>query len=364
MKTRPNRVATRKSHAANRRWPMVAMLGAVLAARVPEVAVADDVRLAPAERWSTVFAGDDVRIRMTIRADRPPEGTLRWSHTANQRTLNRGEVEVRRGGDGLAEADFVLRSPPLREGVIFATTVSTQFVPRGGDQAVASSERTLWLFPRDPMAGQTEWARDLDIQLFDPEGTTATVFDTLNMPYQRIHNVAAIDNPERQGVLIVGEGTSLRRYASLAETALRIASSGRAVVLLSPVAGSLPIPGIDANDRRKGPLPGELRFARQHVIAEFDKRLDHLAWAGTDNTVPSRGLLIKSRRGRVEATVSEDPQAWPWAEIRFPNNNGVLVICGFQIIEHWDNGPTPRYLLIRLLESLSAPDPSAPTTTP
>jgi len=57
----------------------------------------------------------------------------------------------------------------------------------------------------------------------------------------------------------------------------------------------------------------------------------------------------------VEATVSDESRAWPWLEVRFPESNGVLVMCGFRIIEHWNSGPTPRFLLIRLLESLSPP---------
>ncbi|MDA1055366.1 MAG: hypothetical protein O3C40_33620 [Planctomycetota bacterium] len=53
--------------------------------------------------------------------------------------------------------------------------------------------------------------------------------------------------------------------------------------------------------------------------------------------------------------MSDEARAWPWLEVRFPESRGVLVMCGFRVIEHWNGGPTPRFLLVRLLESLSPP---------
>lgn len=128
------------------------------------------------------------------------------------------------------------------------------------------------------------------------------------------------------------------------------------MILLAPADGALSIPGTDGHGLPEGIVPGELRFAREHIIAELDKRFDAAGWQGTDNTIPSSRIVIESRRGRVEAAVSEKPSAWPWMEVRFPNNGGVLLVCGFRVIQHWDNGPTPRFLLIRILESLCKPE--------
>jgi hypothetical protein len=327
---------------------LLAITGAALLAAEHSI-VSADTRITPIENWSTAFAGDDTRIGMRIIADRAPEGTLHWSHSANQRTLARGEVEVKRTGDVSSTAEFTLRPPELREGVISETTVTTEFVPRGSNEAAASLERTLWLFPRNPLAGKSEWATQLDIELFDPDGNTADQFDDLELPYRSIRNAASVNDPKQQGVLIIGEGASLVRNRTLAENVLNAAAGGRRVVLLAPADGSLPLPGADGKAQV---APGGLRFARHQIIAELDKRLDTQAWPGTDNVVPSRGLLLESRRGRIELAVTDEARAWPWLEVRFPESKGVLVMCGFTVMEHWNNGPTPRFLLMRLLESL------------
>ncbi len=327
-------------------------LAACLIICVASVADADDVRITPIENWSTAFAGDEVKVGNRVTSDKATDGTLRWSHSANQRTIARGEVELQPSGDASATAEFLLRPVELQDGVVFATTIRTEFVPRGKNTPVASLERTLWLFPRDPLNGKAEWAKALDIELFDPAGMTAKRFDDMKLPYRSVRNVAVLNDPNQHGVLIIGEGVSLLRNRSLAETILQAAAAGRRVILLAPTDGSLPVPGTEGDGLPVGVVPGELRFAREHIIAEFDKRFDAFAWQGTDNTIPSSRFLIESRRGRVEAVVSEQSSAWPWLEVRFPNNRGVLLVCGFQVIQYSDHGPTPGFFLTRILESL------------
>lgn len=306
------------------------------------------IHIRPIEDCSTAFAGEELRIGFRIIDDRTPEGSLQWSHSAEQRTLARGNVGVRRSGEISGVAECLLRPPELREGVIFRTTLNVEFIPQGSTTAAASLQHTLWLFPRNPLAGKSEWAQQLDVELFDPAGDTADVLDDLEFPYRRVRSAAPT---ESTGILLIGEGASLVKARSLASGALDAAAGGRRVVLLSPADGKLPIPGIDGDDVPAGSV-GELRFARRRIITQLDKRLDARAWFGADNRVPSRGLLIATRRGRIEAAVSEEPQAWPWLEIHFPETQGVLVVCGFTVIENWEHGPTPRFLLTRLLESL------------
>jgi hypothetical protein len=104
-------------------------LAACLIICVASWAVADDVRITPIENWSTAFAGDEVKVGHRVRSDKATDGTLRWSHFANQRTIARGEVELQPSGDASATAEFLLRPVELHDGVIFATTIRTEFVP-------------------------------------------------------------------------------------------------------------------------------------------------------------------------------------------------------------------------------------------
>lgn len=329
------------------RIPVIVVLSATLLSALAGSAEAD-TRVVLLEDWSTAFGGEEIPMRVRVISDRVPQGSIQWSHAADQRTLARGAVELRATGEVSAVAEFVLNPAELREGVIFETTVTAEFLPRGSSKPTASLKQTLWLFPRNPLEGKSEWAKQLDIELLDSDGRTMDVFDDWQLPYRRIRS--ATDDAQT-GVLIVGEGASLVRSRSLATGLLQAAANGRRVVLLAPAEGALTMPGTEGDGLPAGSI-GELRLARQKIITELDKRLDSKAWPGTDNAVPFRGLQLESRRGRIEATVGDEPHAWPWLEVRFPETRGVLVICGFTVIEHWEHGPTPRYLLTRLLESL------------
>jgi hypothetical protein len=48
--------------------------------------------------------------------------------------------------------------------------------------------------------------------------------------------------------------------------------------------------------------------------------------------------------------VSEDGD-WPWVTVDYPETKGRFVFCGFNIVENWNRGPAPRYLLNRILTS-------------
>jgi hypothetical protein len=318
---------------------------------------ADEAQLVPVEDVSTAFAGDMVTVEFRVKSEQPVDGTLQWSHSAQQRTLNRGEADVRQSDDGPA-ASFDLQLTELRDGVIFRTQLTTEFVPRGETSATAQLQRSLWLFPRNPVAGRSAWAEKLELELFDPEGQTLDALKSIELPFQQSRSLSSAlpdessDIADRHRVLLIGEGASLAK-GTLIDTAVEAAQAGRRVIVLAPEEGTFFMPGFDDDSGQK---TGELRLVRQSVITEFDKRLDAKAWPGASNAVPSRGLRIGAVRGRMHATVSDNRFSWPWLELRYPDSGGVLIFCGFRIVEHWDSGPTPRYLLVRILESLSGSD--------
>lgn len=291
---------------------------------------------------STVFAGQETRGQFRIGDDSRATGSLEWSHSAEQRTLTRGRVAVRNG-----VAEIVLNPPELRDGVVMRTMLSAEFILAGDTSPAASLNQPVWLFPLNPLAGQAEWARQLEVDLFDPEGNTADALSSIEFPYNKVRTVGGANG---ESVLLIGEGVSLTRNRGLAASALQAAAAGRRVVMLAPAAGSLPLPGF--GDDFPGESVGELRFGRTGIITELDKRLDTTGWA-------TGGLLIETRRGRIEATISDESQAWPWLEIRFPKTQGVFVMCGFNVVDLWDRGPTPRYLLMRIFESLEQKKPDA-----
>jgi hypothetical protein len=84
------------------------------------------------------------------------------------------------------------------------------------------------------------------------------------------------------------------------------------------------------------------------VIREFDKRLDSQFLPGTNNFAGSK-VTLRTRLSRIGMEVSEDGD-WPWVTIEYPETNGRFMFCGFRLIKHWENGPTPRYLLNQILQ--------------
>jgi hypothetical protein len=208
----------------------------------------------------------------------------------------------------------------------------------------------LWIFPEDPFVNRSHWLKGLRICLFDPPGDTRQILDKMDVPFSRTANVDSLDTLNC-GLLIIGEGTSLKEYRGLPEMMVKAAASGIPVLCLAPSDGDIVLPGSFAAGTQL-PLPERLALRRNDVICELDKRLDALSWRANARPLSS-SLLIKSERNRVVGEVVQSPDGWPWLEAGFPAEHGRLIICGFGIIRHWDAGPTPRFLFARILEHLT-----------
>lgn len=298
------------------------------------------VRIEPTEQWDGVFGDSEVTFHFEVTSGknrRGGAGRIQWLHAANQRTISRGESEYRPGDS----AEIALRVPPVNDGVIFRTTLTVDFVPTGADSAAATLEKTIWVFPEDPFDDQRKSFGKESIQLFDPNRRTSDLFNQIELPHQAVSNAAALDDAKSGAIIIVGEGTSLSRNRGLAERLLDRAASGCRVLMLAPFDGNIPLPDSNA---------GELRLRKQHVIRDLDKRLDADAWPEAVS-LPGTRIGIATRLSRAIVDVSEDGD-WPWMEVRYPDSRGVFLVCGYSVIEHWDHGPTPRFLLARILQKL------------
>ena len=300
--------------------------------------------ITPVEKWSCLFGGQEVKLHFRVTekeaGNAGVEGSLQWHYSANQHTLARGEVELRRRDSGVAEV--TLQVPKVRDGVIFQTDLAVAYVPRGANGEAATLTKPLWLFPEDPFADQRQTLNERSLSVFDPEGRTADLFEKLELPHQLIRNTSALDDRDKHSYVIVGEGTSLIRNRGLAERLLSFAAAGGTVLMLAPSEGIIPMSG-EADEAR----PGELRFRQHHVIRDFDKRLDARFLPGTDDFAGSK-VSLRARLSRIGLEVSEDGD-WPWLTIEYPETNGRFIFCGFNLIKHWENGPTSRYLLNRIL---------------
>jgi hypothetical protein len=225
----------------------------------------------------------------------------------------------------------------------------------GTKEPEATDERTLWIFADDPFFNRAKWFEGLKITLFDSDAKSKTSealkalksLKGLKTPFEEVRNAAALADL-KEGVLVIGEGVSFKDEAGLAEAMVQAACRGVSVLCLAPKDGSFPLPGADNGL----PGPGSLTFLRQDIISKLDKRFDAAAWA-PDNQVVARSLAVKTEDGKVVAEVADGGKGWPWLQLDFPDKKGRLVVVGFPVIQHWENGPTPRYLLARLLEHVT-----------
>lgn len=312
---------------------------------------AADVQLSPRTAQSAYFAGEEIELTYQAVAANPIQGTVRWQYSAAERTLARGEMAVKSERNESVEVAIGLQLPPVREGIVFPTEL-TVTLHDAQENLLTQSQRTLWLFSRDPFVERRQWLKDLNISLYDPAGDTATLFEEAEIPFNKITNPGALEALDR-GILIIGEGVSLRTRRGLADTMTLLADRGVSVLCLAPSDGELPWPsGPDQ------PRPQSFSLRGPEVIQTIDKRFD--TQLGTIDAAPFlSGLEIVSFRGSVNLKVSDSPQAWPWCQIDYPSG-GVCIICGFGLVEHWHTGPTPRFFLARLLEQF---DPESPLSS-
>lgn len=330
------------------------LLAGLLALGTTIAAGNDGVKIEPVERWSGVFAESKVTFHYAIGADEPLQGVAGWRFSINRRTVSRGEATVKAKPGKPAEVVIPLEIPPVKEGVIVGATLE---VTVSGQGAEAEHARPLWIFPRDPFVDRSRWLKDLKITLFDPKGKTAELFEKAKIPFKFTRNMASLDGLG-EGLIVIGEGISLKDHRGLGKTILDAAASGVPVLCLAPVDGRLPMPGATLP---KQPQPRRVSFRRQDVIRELDKRIDSVAWPPDGRLIASR-FAMAADRDWVVAEATSTGEGWPWIEVQYAQERGKLLLCGFDIVRQWDAGPAPRFLLARLFERLANEKP--PSTKP
>jgi hypothetical protein len=307
---------------------------------------ADQPQIEISEGFSNVFAARESTFRVTVKADNPWKGRAAWSFTTlNDRTIRSGEADVTATAERPGQVEIRVQAPEVKPGTTLRTRLRVYLIPADGKHPDASRLKTIWVFPEDPFFGRKEWLKNLKISLFDPERTTAAALEKLGVPFDLVPSVAAA-GATMQGVLLIGEGVSLKDYPDLAMTLVRLAEAGRPVVCLAPLAGTFPVPAPGSRG------PRFFQWKKQGVIRELDKQLDAAAWL-PGGTVVANSFTLTAADGIVVAEVAAGADGWAWLEAEYPSH-GRLVICGFGLLgKPWDAGPTPRHLFARILEHIT-----------
>jgi len=320
--------------------------------RAELLAAEPSVEITPREGWSAMFGGEEVELGYVVAGQTPIAGRIAWSYSAQRRTIARGEVPAGVGPRGPATIEIPLQLPEVRKGVVYDTELRLQLVD-GRQNVVAEHNRLIRLLARDAFADRREWLDRLKIVLYDPAEKTEKTFDEAEIPYRYMRSLTTL-KATSEGMVVIGEGVSWMDHPALPEALVELAAGGRSVLCLAPADGYLAFPGVDQGQ----PTPGRVSLRRNDVIGELDKRLDMDAWPPRGETVAA-AVQPTNRGGRVVLSVTDAADAWPWLEVAYPGG-GRLIVCGFGLIDHWQAGPTPRYLLLRVFERLSQGDETPP----
>lgn len=309
----------------------------------------ESLRLDLRHKQTSAFAGQSAVWTLKTESDLAANSQLIWTYTVNNRTLAQGSVPFQIS-EKSATAKFRLRLPTLNPGITSETVLTATI--HCNETVVEQYQQTVWLFADSAFTDRHKWLDSLQLKLLDPSGSTAKVLRENRIPIERINEPP--DSARPLGIILVGEGLSLKRNAQRARQLLQAAARGAHIVWIAPEDGKLPFP-----DENIEGLTGltSLSFRREDVIRDQDKRLNPLAWQLSGQPT-SRFRVFAERKSRVVLQSTFEPTDWPWVELRFASG-GRLVLCGMPLISTWDAGPESQYVLLGLLESMS--QQNAPT---
>ena len=333
---------------------------ALLAALLPVASVARSAQPEPVsvrirEPWGNVFADRETVFHAAVSSHAAFEGKIGWRFASRGATLARGEQAVSHTPTQPAVIDIHLRMPAVNQGVVATAALNVSAIDTDTGRTAGACAKTLRVFPETPFAHRQAWLKALNLRLFDPERTTSEVFLEAGIPFQAVRNVDTLSEL-RDAVLVVGEGVSFRDYRGLWAALVRTAASGVPVLCLAPAAGEIVVPGM--GDAGNLPVPRRLAFRRRDVIRALDKRLDADAWPPDGKIIASR-IRCAGERGPVVGRIEHKGEGWPWVEMEFDGaKEARLIVCGFAVIQKWTSGPSPRFLLAKLLEVPLTPTPA------
>jgi len=298
------------------------------------------------EPWANVFGGKDCTFHVCVTGAKAFSGRLGWQLAADGHTLARGESVISVSPPMPGETAIRVSVPSVKPGVILQTRLSLLLMD--GDKEAGHLEKTLWVFPEDAVADRGEWLKSLRLSLFDPVGKTTSLFNGLKIPYLEVRALDSLSEV-KDGLVIIGEGISFKDYRGLSAIMLKTVASGVSVICLAPAAGEIELPSSVSGEL---PQPVAMEFSREGIVRKLDKRLDPEGWAPDGQSVVS-GLMLRGERGPVIGEVGNGPGGWPWIELEYAGNNAKCVMCGFGIVGKWADSPTPRFLLVKILETVS-----------
>lgn len=294
---------------------------------------------------SNFFPDSVVTAVVEITTSSPFQGMLAWEFNTLGAVISRNETAAVLPEQGKLDVSFELRIPPARQDLAISAGLRVGLSGTGLTNALTIGKR-LWILGRVPWEGRREWLKQQGILLFDPDKTTAPLLEKADIPFTLTSNLSAL--PENGcKILLIAEGIDFLDYRGLPEAMLRAAASGVSVICLAPANGEIELP----NTGFEGlPLPCSLRLMDKSIITTLDKHLDAEWWGVSEKAVKSL-INVRGENGYIALTVNSSQNGWPWLEIFFPNDSGII-LTGFAVESQWKETPAARHFFLRMLEYL------------
>jgi len=323
------------------------VLGGLLAG-LPLLAVDNPNGLRLPDHRTCFFSAERISIPVEVLHRETGSFQLSWALRMHDAVVARREVALELQEGEVARHTLQLELPETREGIAIEGHLTLTLSDAKGD-SLDKAETPILVFDPDPFQNRKQWLETLNLRLYDPEGATIAVFEKAEIPFSRITNPAAL-HTAKGGILVIGEGLSLRTSRGLMEAVFEAAQTGIPVLVLAPSEGAFQIPAMQGGGEAGSLQPKSLSFHGKDIITRLDKRLDIGRWAEDRDSV-LRYFRIGAYRGQPEI-VMDEAQGWPWIALDGEGRQQIR-FCGFGIIRDWDLSPVPRYLLAALLEQLS-----------
>lgn len=297
------------------------------------------VELDQVDSWSDTFPATTSVWRVHVDSAEPVD--LTWELAMGNVVADRGQRWLDASDSG-STVELPVRIPPLRETVAAKATL---IVHAATDSDTARLVHPVWILPADPWSGLRGGLTGNPARVVDFDGRLGDVLRAANLEYVPVRNPAAIA-ALTNGLVVVGEGVSLRSHRGLAEALVRAAAGGTRIVLLAPADGTLPLPGhgsvVDL------PRPA-VRMEGVSALLDLDQRLDALSWPGVPSAVTSSFTLSAERR-QPEVAWSAASDGWTWLELDFrATGGGCLLAVGWAPAGSWNAGPAPRHILATVM---------------
>lgn len=302
----------------------------------------NDALLEIASPNRNIFSGKDslILIHSTLSQ---PNSSINWIVSKNNQIISQGTDNLRINKN--LPPSILIHAPDIKEGVVTPVSLHLSLNTTQNQRAITTAE--FFIFHQNAFSSLRNKLTEMKIGLFDVDQTTRQLFEQSDIPLENIHSVDGLADFNGR-IVMIGQGLDLNQMPSIGSEIAALSKRNITVIVLAPKNGSIQIPG-DSSPV----IAQKVIMAQENIIRETDKTLD-TTWSFSRPTITSRFNLIPEPNTLKISTVPGN-DGWAWIQISFQEKTAPVIFCGFDFTGAWEESPSPRYFLLRLLEKIITP---------